>query len=187
MNRQRGICMRFQTKWVAGLMAVMVSVMLSACVAQPTAVPTRSVDISMEQALAAQNKLGDLMMGSVEWTESEFSSLLTVLVQQNAGEEMPIESVTIWFEADNQVAIRVLLEDEIVAGVNSLDVIGTIDVENNHVVVNVDQAGAGGLSLSPTVLPAISEQINAALADPQLGVAAGVETDEGVVRISLGM
>lgn len=179
--------MRFQTKWVAGVIAVLMAVSMAACIAQPTTVPDRSVEVNMDQALTAQNKLGDLMMGSVEWTESEFSSLLSVLLEQNAGENTPIEGVTVWFEPDNQVAIRVALEEGLVPGVTVLDVTGTISVEGNHVVVDVAQVGSGNASVSGDMLPTISEQINAALADPQLGVAADVETEEGIVRISLGM
>jgi hypothetical protein len=179
--------MRFQSKWAMGVIATFMVFGLVGCVAQATTTPNRTVDISMDQALTAQNKLGDLMMGSVEWTESEFSSLLSVLLEQNAGENNPIEGVTVWFEADNQIYIRVMLEEGLVPGVTSVDVAGTVGVENNHVVVDVTQAGASGISLSPAMLPAINEQINGALADPQLGVAAGVETDEGVIRLSLGM
>ncbi|MEX1018740.1 MAG: hypothetical protein WDZ49_03735 [Litorilinea sp.] len=167
--------------------AMLVMLGLVGCVAQPTMVPARDVEVSMDQALMAQNKLGDLMMGSVEWTESEFSSLLSVLLEQNAGENNPIEDVTVWFEPNNQIVIRIQLVDELVAGVSTLDVAGTVDVQGNHVVVDVTQAGTGNLSLSESMLPAISEQINTALADPQLGVAAGVETDSGVIRLNLGM
>lgn len=179
--------MLIQTKWVAGLIAVVVAVSMTACVAQPTTAPNRSVEISMDQALTAQNKLGDLMMGSVEWSESEFSSLLSVLLEQNAGENSPVGDVTVWFEPDNQVFIRVGLQEGLIPGVSTLDVSGTIGVENNHVVVDVAQVGTGGASVSGDMLPAISDQINEALADPQLGVAADVETEEGLIRISLGM
>lgn len=179
--------MRFSRKLVTSIAAMLVMLGLVGCVAQPASVPARDVEVSMDQALVAQNKLGDLMMGSVEWTESEFSSLLTVLLEQNGGENNPIDSVTVWFEPDNQVVIRVQLVDELVAGVNSLDVAGTVDVEGNFVVVDVTQASAGNISLAQDMLPAISDQINAALADPQLGVAASVETDSGVIRLSLGM
>jgi hypothetical protein len=141
----------------------------------------------MDQALAAEGKLGNLMMGSVEWTESEFSSLLSVLLEQNGGENSPIDQVVVWFEPNNQIAIRIQFVDELLAGVSSVDVAGSVSVQNNQVVVDVAQAGAGGISLASDLLPAISEQINAALADPQLGVAVGVETDTGVIRISMGM
>lgn len=179
--------MRFSRKLVVSVATMLVMLGLVGCVAQSTMVPERDVEVSMEQALAAQNKLGDLMMGNVEWTESEFSSLLSVLLEQNAGENNPIEGVVVWFEPDNQIAIRVQLVDGLVPGVSTVDVAGTIAVEGNHVVVDVDQAGAGNLSVSESMLPAISEQINAALADPQFGVAAGVETGEGVISVTLGM
>jgi len=59
-------------------------------------------------------------------------------------------------------------------------------VENNHVVVDLQQAGAGNMSVSGQILAPISAQINAALADPSMGVAVDVSTDEGMLSVSLG-
>lgn len=172
--------------WVVSLITLVLVLSLAACTASGVAIPDRDVDVSVDTALAAQNKLGNLMMGGVEWTESEFSSLLSVLLEQNGGENSPVEGIHVWFEPDNQVYIRVALEDGVLPFGNTLDVAGTISVVDNHVMVDVEQAGAGNMSVSGAVLAPLNEQINAALADPSMGVAAGVETDTGMISVTLG-
>lgn len=172
--------------WVVSIIALLLVTSLAACTAAPVAVPDRAVDVNVDTALAAQGKLGNLMMGSVEWSEAEFSSLLSVLLEQNSGENNPVSAVTVWFEPNNEVVIRVGLKDGVLPFGNSLDLAGTVNVENNHVVVDLKQAGAGSMSVSGAVLAPISAQINTALSDPSLGVAVNVSTDTGKISVGLG-
>jgi hypothetical protein len=172
--------------WMLSLVSLMLVAILAGCVGAAVAVPNRTVDVNIDTALAAQGKLGNLMMGSVEWSESEFSSLLSVLLEQNSGENNPVDAVHVWFEPNNQVVVRVALKPGVLPFGNTLDLAGSIAVEANHVVVDINQAGAGNMSISGVVLDGINGQINAALADPQLGVAANVETSSGMIKVSLG-
>jgi predicted small lipoprotein YifL len=172
--------------WVVSIIALLLVASLAACTAAPVTVPDREVIVDVNTALAAQSKLTDLMMGGVSWTEDEFSSLLSVLLEQNSGENNPVEDITVWFEPDNQVFIRVNLVEGVIPGATTLDLAGSIAVENNHVVVDLAQAGAGNVSVSGAALAPLSQQINAALADPSLGVAVEVTTDTGLINVSLG-
>lgn len=173
--------------WVVSIIALLLLASLAACTAAPVAVPDREITVDVTTALDAQNKaMGGVMAGSVELSEQEFSSLLSVLLQQNGGENNPVNDVKVWFEPNNQVFISVGLKDGVLPTGNSLDLAGTIAVENNHVVVNLQQLGAGNVSLSGAALAPISEQINAALADPSMGVAVDVSTDTGSIALSLG-
>lgn len=174
--------------WVVLIVSLLLVASLAGCTAAGVQVPDRPIAVDVDTALAAQGKLGNLMMGGVEWNEAEFSSLLSVLLEQNGGENNPVDGVNVWFEPDNKVVIRVnLVEGVLPANFgNTLDLAGTVGVENNHVVVTLDQAGVGNMSVSGAVLDPISAQINAALADPSMGVAADVQTGEGTINVSLG-
>lgn len=173
--------------WVVSIIALLLVASLAACTAAPVSVPDRPIDISVDTALAAQNKVANLMMaGNVEWTEAEFSSLLSVLLEQNSGDGNPIDAINVWFEPDNQIYIQVQLVDGVLPSGNTVDLAGTIAVEDNHVVVDLQQAGAGNLSVSGAILSPISQQINAALADPSMGVAVDVSTDSGMINVGLG-
>ena len=46
-----------------------------------------------------------MMAGEVQWSEVEFSSLLSVLLDQNSGENNPVDVVLVWFEPDNKVIV----------------------------------------------------------------------------------
>jgi hypothetical protein len=172
--------------WVVSIIALLLLASLAACTAAPVTVPDRDITVDVPTALDAQNKVMNLMMaGNVEWTEAEFSSLLSVLLQQNGGVNNPVDGVMVWFEPDNQVVIRVDLKDGVIPNANTLDLAGKVDVENNHVVVDLEQAGAGNMSVSGSMLAPLSAQINAALADPSLGVAVNVKTDTGKITVGL--
>lgn len=172
--------------WVVSIIGLLLVASLAACTAAPVTVPTREITIDAATAFDAQNKAAGLMMGgSVEWTETEFSSLLTELLRANSGENNPVDSVLVWFEPDNQIVIRVALKEGVIPGASTLDLAGSVDVENNHVVVALDQLGAGNMSISGAALAPIADQINAALADPSLGVAVNVTTDTGVITVGL--
>jgi predicted small lipoprotein YifL len=172
--------------WVVSIIALLVVASLAACTAAPVAVPDRDITVDVNTALEAQNKAMGLMSGDVEWSEAEFSSLLSVLLQQNGGENNPVTDVKVWFEPDNQVFLQVGLKDGVIPTGNTLDLAGTVSVEDNHVVVDLQQVGAGNMSVSGAALAPISAQINAALADPSLGVAADVSTDTGTITVGLG-
>ena len=173
--------------WVVSIFAVLLVASLAGCMAAPVAVPDREIMIDVNTAMEAQNKaMGLVMSGSVDWTEAEFSSLLSVLLEQNGGANNPVEDIMVWFEPNNQVVIRVALKDGVLPAGNSLDLAGTVAVENNHVVVDLQQAGAGNMSVSGASLAPISAQINAALADPSMGVAVDVSTDTGMISVGLG-
>lgn len=159
---------------------------LAGCVAAPVAVPDREITVDVTTALDAQNKAMGLMSGNVEWSEAEFSSLLSVLLDQNTGDANPVNDLKVWFEPNNQVVIRVNLKDGVIPTGNTLDLAGTVAVENNHVVVNLQQVGAGNVSITGAALAPITAQINAALADPSLGVAVDVSTDTGTISVGLG-
>ena len=172
--------------WVVSIIALLLVASLAACTATPVSVPDRPIDVSVDTALNAQNKVANLMAGNVEWTEAEFSSLLSDLLDQNSGESNPVTGINVWFEPNNQIFIRVNLEEGVLPAGNTLDLAGTIDVENNHVVVDLQQAGVGNMSVSGSVLAPISQQINEALADPSMGVAVDVTTDTGMISVGMG-
>ena len=173
--------------WVVSFFALLLVSSVAACTAAPVAVPDREIAVDVTTAMDAQNKAMSLVTaGSVDWTEAEFSSLLSVLLEQNGGANNPVEDIIVWFEPNNQVVIRVALKEGVLPSGNSLDLAGTVAVENNHVVVDLQQAGAGNLSISGAALAPISAQINAALADPSLGVAVDVSTDTGTISVGLG-
>jgi len=172
---------------MVSIIAMLLVTSLAACMAAPVAVPDREIMVDVTTAMDAQNKaMNGLMAGSVEWSESEFSSLLSVLLDQNGGENNPVTDVKVWFEPDNQIFISVGLKDGVIPSGNSLDLAGSVTVTDHHVVVDLQQVGAGSMSLSGAMLAPISAQINAALADPSMGVAVDVSTDTGMISVGLG-
>ena len=175
--------------WVLVAVALFLIASLAACAA-PVAVPDRDIEISVDTALAAQEMLmAGMMMGGAELTESEFSSLLTVLMDQNSGEANPVDAIKVWFEPGNEVMAQVELVEGVLPetfGGNTLDLSGTLDVDGGQLKLMLDGASAGGFGVSGALLAPVSDQINAALAG--LGaVPVDVETAEGSVSVGIGM
>jgi hypothetical protein len=149
--------------------------------------PDREVPISNEIALEAQNlAMSGVMTGSVELSESQFSSLVTGLLDANTGDANPVESITAWFE-EGMVYIRIQLLDGVLPPAlgNTLDVVGSISVEDNHLVVDLQQASAGGYTVSGAALDPIEAQINRALANMPLGVPVSVTLGSGTLTIDM--
>lgn len=173
--------------WVVSIIAMVLVLSLAACTAGAVSVPNRAIDVNIDTALVAQDKAAGLLFGSVEWSESEFSSLLSVLLEQNSGDENPVTGVHVWFEPNNQVFIRVALVDGLLPFGNSVDLAGTVAATGGQISVNVSALGIGGASVSGDILNVVSDQINAALAGFDLGVPINVTTDTGKVMVGLGM
>ena len=174
--------------WVFVAVALFLIASLAACGA-PVAVPDRDIQVDVDTALAAQAKLNDLMMGGVEWSEAEFSSLLSVLLEQNSGEANPVDAVKVWFEPGNQVFAQVALVEGVLPetfGGNSLDLAGTLSVDGGQIMLMLAGASAGGFGVSPALLGPVNDQINAALAGLG-GLPVSVETAEGAVMVGMGM
>ena len=169
------------------LMLVLLVSSLSACAAGSAVnPPSRDVTVSVDEALAAQNAgMAGMMGGKVDWTESQFSSFLTVLLQQNTGPNVPVKSIKAWFEPDNKIFLRAELTDGVLLGGNTIDLAGTVSVQDHHIVINLTDAAANGLSASGAPVEMVSTWINHFLADPNLGVAVDVTTGEGTLTISL--
>lgn len=169
------------------LVLVLLVSSLSACAAGSAVnPPARDITISVDDALAAQNAgMAGLMAGKAEWTESQFSSFLTVLLQQNTGPNVPIKSIKAWFEPDNKIFLRAELNDGVLLGGNAIDLAGSITVADHHLTVNLTDAAANGYSVSGAPVDMVSSWINHFLSDPNLGVAVDVSTSEGKLTVGL--
>jgi hypothetical protein len=149
--------------------------------------PDRAITISVDEALAAQDAgMAGLLVGSAEWTESQFSSFLTVLMQQNTGPNFPVKEVHTYFEPDGKIFLRIALGEGVLLGGSVIEAVGSIAIQDMHVMINLAEATANGMTISGPMLDAVSAQINGALADPRLGTIVNVTTDTGKVMISMG-
>lgn len=180
--------MNFNKKLVAWAAITVLAFSLSACAAgSGLSVPDREVPISLDSALEAQDMgMMGLLMGSVELSEGQFSSLLTELIAQNAGEANPIETVTAWFEPE-QMYLRIdLVEGVLPPGFgNTVEVAGTIGLDGDVIVVDLNEAAAAGYVVTGDVLGQLNEQINVALADFPLGIGGEVSMDSGTLSVTL--
>lgn len=169
------------------VLMVVLMLALAGCSASQMAWPDREVSVDLDTALAAQDMgMAAMLTGSVTWTESDFSSFLTYLMRQNTGANFPVDTVQTWFEADNQIFIRVTLKDDVLKGFNTLDLAGKIMVQDKAVQVAISEAAAGGVAVGGPILDMIGAQINKALSDPSMGVLVDVATDSGSITLSLG-
>jgi hypothetical protein len=174
--------------WALSLVLVLLMASLAGCaMGSQTKWPDRQLTVSVDEALAAQDAaVAGLAAGSAELTESQFSSLLSVGLQQNSGPNNPIKSISAWFEKDNQVFLRVQLGDGVMMGGNTVDLVGKIAVKDQHVNVDIQEAGANGYSVAGDAIAPVNAWINHFLADPNLGVIVNVTTDTGKITLGLG-
>jgi hypothetical protein len=170
---------------LVALLIVMAS--LAGCVAgSAVQVPDRAIEPDLDTALMAQDMgMAGLMTGNVTWTEAEFSSFLTYLIQQNTAQTPVVESVKTWFEPGNMIVI----EATPAAGLplaGPVRLAGMIDVVDNLVTLDVDAASVGEIAVAGPLLDVVAGAVNRALGDPSLGVAVDVATDTGTITLSMG-
>ena len=134
-------------------------------------------DLSAPQLAWASGYLAGLGSGQVEWTEQEFSSLLTLLIQQNLGTDM-ISGVKANFDPSGlTLAVGTPMGEAVLKG--------NIMVEDNILKVNLDEASAMGMEAVGPILNVVQGAINRALNDPSLGVAVDVQMGDGTLALSL--
>lgn len=168
------------------VLVVLLMFVLSGCVASTAQWPDRAVDVNIDSAMAGQEAgMAGLMMGAATMDESQFSSFLTYLLKQNSGPNMPIESISAWFEPDNQIFLEVDAPG-VINGADSVRLAGTIDVVNNAVQLDLTNVGIGPVLVEGPLVDYVESVINNALADPQLGVAVNVATDTGSITLGMG-
>lgn len=178
--------MQFRRLGLVLVTLLVVMSVLAGCVSgAEVTFPDREVKVDLDTALAAQDAaIAGAMTGSATLSESDFSSFITYLLKQNAGQYVPVDQVKVWFEPENKIFVEI----DPSAGVplaGPIKASGTIGVENQNVVVGLDQAAVGPISASGPLLGVVAAAINRALADPSLGVAVDVSTDSGNVTLGL--
>lgn len=169
------------------LVALLLMSTLVGCTASAVKMPTRTISITQQDAIDGQNAaMSGLLGGKIEWTENQFSSLVSGLLKNNSGPNTPVTAIHAWFEPNNEIYLRVILKPHVLRTGETLDLKGKVNVEKNHVVVNLQQAGMGNMSVGDPLLTMISSQINSVLAGGQFGVAASVETTSGTLSVKIG-
>ena len=165
---------------VVSFVLVLLVAMLAGCAAGGATMPESDVEVSMDAAMAAQNKaMAGLMAGEVALTDSELSSLATELIKQNLGEMGLISGITTIFN-DGQIAVQV----DTVAG--PVQLVGNVAVNDNIVSVELEQASAMGMAATGPMLSVVEGAINRALNSPELGVALKIAASDGELMVGLG-
>jgi hypothetical protein len=153
--------------------SVIFAVALSACSMGEPMLGDHDVEISMEDAIAGQDAV---MMGAatgdIVLSESEASSLLTELLKQNQLNSVEISAITADVDDAGVNTLAIDLASP-VGGIDSLGVSGSLVSEGGVLMVDLDQAWAGGMGVDPAVLDMVSAQINASLAGVPMGLPDG--------------
>jgi hypothetical protein len=153
--------------------SVIFAVALSACSMGEPMLGDHDVEISMEDAIAGQDAV---MMGAatgdIVLSESEASSLLTELLKQNQLNSVEISAITADVDDAGVNTLAIDLASP-VGGIYSLGVSGSLVSEGGVLMVDLDQAWAGGMGVDPAVLDMVSAQINASLAGVPMGLPDG--------------
>ena len=140
----------------------------------------------ISQEMTLRRYMSGMLTGNIELTEEQFSSLLSELLKTNSGPNFPISEIQAWFEPNDEIFLRAVLKPNVLLSGDTLDLKGTVGVMDNHVTLNLQQAGMGSLSVGEPMMSMISQQINSVLAGPQFGVAASVKTDTGKLMVQIG-
>ena len=165
---------------VVSFVVVLLLAMLAGCAAGGATMPEEAPEISMDAAMAGQEKaMQGLMMGAATLSDSEISSLLTELVKQNLGEMGLITGITIQAEPG-------VLYVGIGTAMGDIELVGNVTVEDGIVQVDLQQAAAMGMNVTGPLLDVVEGAINRALNSPELGVALNIEAGDGELMVGMG-
>jgi hypothetical protein len=155
------------------VVALLFAVALSACSVGSPMLADHEVDISMDEAIAGQDAvMNGVATGDIALSESEASSLLTELLKQNDLDSVEISAITANVDADGVNTLAIDLASP-VGGIDSLGVSGSLVSEGGVLMLDLDQAWAGGMGVDSSILDLISAQVNASLAGMPMGLPDG--------------
>ena len=165
---------------VVSFVVVLLLAMLAGCAAGGATMPEEAPEISMDAAMAGQQKaMEGLMMGAATLSDSEISSLLTELIKQNLGETGLVTGVMIQTEPG-------VMYISIGTAMGDVELVGNVTVNDNIASVELDQAAAMGMNITGPMLGVIEGAINRALNSPELGVALMIEAGDGELSVGMG-
>ena len=158
---------------------VLLLALLAGCAPGGATMPAEDVEISMDAALAGQQKVMEgLMTGAVTVSDSEISSLLTELIKQNMGDGL-ISGVTI----QTDEGVMYITVD---TPMGAAELVGDVMVEDNIVQVDLQQAAAMGMNVTGPMLGVVEGALNRALNSPELGVAISIDAGDGELSVGMG-
>ena len=164
---------------VVSFVVVLLLAMLAGCAAGGVTMPEEEVEISMDAAMAGQQKaMEGLMMGAATLSDSEISSLLTELIKQNMGDMGLLTGVTIQTEPG-------MMYISLDSPMGAVELVGNVEVVDNIVQVDLEQAAAMGMNVTGPLLDIVEGAINRALNSPELGVALMIEAGDGELMVGM--
>lgn len=167
------------------LIIPLLALMVSACSVSAVQTPSRTVTITLDDALAGQNALlTGLTTGEATLTEVQFSSFLSKLLEANSGPNSPVAQVTAWFEPD-QLYLRLTLKEGVLgAGLgNTLDLVGGVTIDKGVLHIDLAEAAAGPYRVTGDLLQPLAAQINAALAQQIAALPLEITLKQGELNI----
>lgn len=163
--------------------AMLLIMSVSACTVGSAMMPDREVGITTEAAVEGQQEaLQGMMTGSVTLTEEQLSSLITVLLQQSAGADVPISGVTAAFDP-GVIYLDIALAQP-VGGIDSLGLVGNVTIDGNTLTVDLSEAHAGPYVVGEDVMSVISDRINDAMEEIAV-MPISIQTEEGSLMIDM--
>ena len=158
---------------------VLLLAVLSGCAAGGAMMPEEPVEISMDAAMAGQQKaMEGLMTGAATLSDSEISSLLTELIKQNMGDGGLVSDVSIQSEPG-------VLYINIGTPMGAVQLVGNVEVVDNIVQVDLQQAAAMGMNVTGPLLEVVEGALNRAMNSPELGVAVDIMAGDGEVTVGM--
>ncbi|GEM_PF-4227886 len=130
--------------------------------------PDRQVEVS-EQAAQEAKEIIDRAKegGSIRLTESQFTSFLVEGMRNKAGEDLPLQDLTVWFEP-GQVIVRAQVSGEDLPTSGEMIMVGNLSVQDGKLQFSLDKASVNGVSVPKPVLGVFNTVLNEALAETDI-------------------
>jgi hypothetical protein len=147
--------------------------------------PERSVPVNPEAAAEAEAIIRQAGSSeTVRLTESQFTSFLMERLNQQDGEGVRVEDMTVWFEPD-RIHLRVRTSEAVVPGSDTVAMSGQLLASEGRIALRIDEASVGAINLPSSVLTMLNDQVDKALAQSQINniPVRSIRTEQGAITI----